>query len=327
MSNQTNPAAKAAKATAINAEKATAAINVPANSKVKTAEKKNYAYAEKVLVNHNTGRSEVTYDPVELAPVKYEPHQTLESVVIEEAIVPLTRHEYIEKYRKTEELSARETLKMCRLVYEANKSLNSAEFSAFCEAIGYKDYSSVIRKFIIIGKIQPRLIAYADRLPTSWSSIYLITQIPAQAFENMIEMNRSFKEMKVSDVNKLVKQTRDLNKLDDIIKPALRTSQEVNDAILNSTILAKVYFTKMPDDLDWHAFEKALMEVQANLPVRIQLLSTAKEVFSRRKDKRYEQLKAAQAPSPFKPETWDMGREVNAMSKAALNEPSENTMA
>ena len=323
MSNQTNPAAEAAKASDINSEIATAAINAPPNSKVRTAEKKNYAYDEKVHVNHNTGKSQIKYDRVELAPVKYEPHQTLESVVIEETIVPLSRHEYIEKFRKTEELSARETLKMCRLVYEANKSLNSAEFSAFCEAIGYKDYSSVIRKFIIIGKIQPRLIAYADRLPTSWSSIYLITQIPAQSFENMIEMNRSFKEMKVSDVNKLVKQTRDLNKLDDIIKPALRTSQEVNDTLLKSTILAKVYFTKMPDDLDWHAFEKALMEVQANLPVRIQLLTTAKEVFSLRKDMRYEQLKAEQAPSPFKPETWDMGREVSAMSKAALKEPAE----
>jgi hypothetical protein len=301
-----------------------ATIAVPANSKTTLEDNKNYAYKEESSFNHNINKTVLSYDRVELQPVKYEPHQTLESVVAEEEFVPMTRSQYIEKYRKAEAASARETLKMCRLVYEANKSLNSGEFAAFCDAIGYKDYSSVIRKFIIIGKIEPRLISHADRLPASWSSIYLITQIPAQSFENLIEMNRSFKDLKVSEVNKLVQETRDLNQLDKIIKPALRTAQEVNDALLNSTILAKVYFTKMPDDLDWHAFEKALMEVQANLPVRIQLLSTARDVFTKRKDKRYEQLKEAQAPSPFKPETWDLGREVAKMNTENLKQVEQN---
>jgi hypothetical protein len=140
-------------------------------------------------------------------------------------------------------------------------------------------------------------------------------------------MNRSFKELTVSEVNKLVKETRDLNKVTDIIKPTLMTAEEKNDKILGSTVLAKVYFTKVPDDLDWHAFEKALLEFQANLPVRVQFLSTAKEIFNQRKNKRYEQIKAIEAPSPFKPEDWDMGRELENMSKTALNDDHHKKVA
>lgn len=305
-----------------------AAITVPANSVITTEAKKNFAYREEFVENKSTGDIEHHYVPVEIPAVKYEAHQTLECVVADdEIIVPLTRTEYVTQYRVAEARSAREILTMCRLVFEANKSLNSADFSDFCGDIGYKDHSSVIRKFIVIGKLQPRLTAYADLLPANWSGIYALTQIPAQSFENLIHMNRSFKELTVSEVTKLVKQTRDLNKIDDIIKPTLMTAQEKNDKILGSTVLAKVYFTKMPDDLDWHAFEKALLEVQANLPVRIQLLSAAKEVFTQRKNMRYEKIKVKQAPSPFKPESWDMGREVSDMSQTALNDSGEKKVA
>lgn len=303
-------------------------ISAPADSTFTTDVKKNFAYREEFVKNSTTGKTESKLIPVEIPAVKYERHQTLESVSpADEIIVPLTRAEYVSQYRVAESRSAREILTMCRLVFEASKTLDSADFSDFCADIGYKDCSSVIRKFIVIGKLQPRLIAHADLLPASWSSIYALTKIPAQSFENMIHMNRSFKELTVSEVTKLVKETRDLNKVSEIIKPTLMTAEEKNDKILGSTVLAKVYFTKVPDDLDWHAFEKALLEFQANLPVRVQFLSTAKEVFNQRKNKRYEQIKATEAPSPFKPEDWDMGRDVINMSQTPLNDPQQQKTA
>jgi hypothetical protein len=324
-----------------NADELTS-IQIPANSMIKfdglmesnqiqsplNYQNSNVAYRVEKTIDNQTKQAGVVYKKVSLPPAKYQMNQSLESVVSsDEVIVPLSRAEYVKRYRVAESVSAREILTMCRLVFEANKSLNSAEFSDFCNEIGYKDYSSVIRKFVVIGKIQPRLIAHADVLPASWSSIYSLTQIPAQAFENLLHMNRSFKELTVSEVNKLVKQTRDLNKIDEIIKPTMMSSEEKNDKILGSTVLAKVYFTKVPDDLDWHAFEKALLELQANLPVRVQFLSAAKEIFNKRKNKRYEKLKESEAPSPFKPEDWDMGREVSVMSQMPLNDSGEKKVA
>lgn len=274
-----------------------------------------------IIEDGSTRKKGVEYETVELKPKKYLEKQTLESVVIaeeQEVIIPLTRPEYVSNFKASEARSAYEILLMSRTTYEAEKSLNSAEFSAFCNDIGYRDSSSVIRKFIVIGKIQPRLIAHAEILPASWSSLYLLTQIPAQIFENMVEMKRSFKELSVSEISKLVKHARDLNNLDDVINPALLTSEEKNGRVLNSTVVAKIYFTKMPDDLDWHTFEKALMEVQANLPVRVQFFSILRQLFSKRKDARYEKIKLKTAPNPFTPEKWDLGKQFTKMSKTNL---------
>ncbi len=290
--------------------------------------KPNVMYQPVEAFNTETKKNCIDYEKVTLPPAKYQPHQTLESVVDDDqVIVRMTRTEYLSQYRGAEARSAREILTMCRIVYEASKTLDSAEYSDFCNDIGYKDGSSVIRKLTVIGKMQPRLIAYAEVLPASWTSIYSLTQIPAQIFENLIHMKQSFKELTVSQVNKLVKETRELKKIDQVIKPALVSAEEKNDKILGSTVVAKLYFTKLPDDFDWRAFEKALLEVEANLPVRVQFFSVLKEIFSERKNKRYEKIKPKVAPNPLKPQDWDMGREVSDMPKTALNEQSEKKIA
>ena len=336
MSKQTNPAAQAAKQTTTMS---TASIQTDEKSIVSLETKEQASTSPLAYQNPNLAfkpydvivedgsmkKKDVMYESVELKPKKYLENQTLESVVVaeeQEVIIPLTRPQYVANFKASEARSAFEILLMSRTTYEAEKSLNSAEFSAFCNDIGYKDYSSVIRKFVVIGKIQPRLIAHAEILPASWSSIYLLTQIPAQIFENMVEMKRSFKELSVSEITKLVKHARDLNNLDDVINPALLTSEEKNGRILNSTIVAKIYFTKQPDDLDWHTFEKALLEVQANLPIRVQFFSVLSHLFSKRKDARYEKIKLKDAPNPFTPEKWDMGIQVAKMSQTNLNPSS-----
>lgn len=285
---------------------------------------KNFAYKpyDVVIQDGSKKKKDVMYESLELKPKKYSDNQTLESAVVaevQEVIIPLTRPQYVANFKASEARSAYEILAMSRTTYEAEKSLNSAEFSAYCNDIGYKDYSSVIRKFVVIGKIQPRLIAHAAILPASWSSIYLLTQIPAQIFENMVEMKRSFKELSVSEISKLVKHARDLNNLDEVINPALLTSEEKNRKVLRSTVAAQIYFTKIPDDLDWHTIEKALLEVQANLPIRVQFLGSLKELFRLRKDKRYEKIKLKDAPNPFTPDKWDMGSQVSKMGQTNLN--------
>ncbi len=244
------------------------------------------------------------------------------SVVDEEVITPKTVNEYTLLFKKAEELSAREILAMCRIVYEADKSLNSAEFADFCQRIGYKDTSSAIRKQIVIGKLQPRLIKHAEALPATWTGIYSITQIPAQAFELLMNANRSFKEMPNSQIQEWVKQTRNLDKVG--VSPATLTLDERNRNILNGTVVAKVYFSKIPDDLDWKAFEKAMREVEANLPLKIQFTADLQDLFGERKLKRYEKIKTKQEPKVFKPDTWDMGSDVTKMRATAMNQDGQN---
>jgi hypothetical protein len=245
-----------------------------------------------------------------------------DAILDDEVVFPRTVVEYTSLFKKAEELSAREILAMCRVVYEANKTLNSADFSDFCQRIGYKDTSSAVRKQIVIGKLQPRLIRHAEALPATWTGIYSVTQIPAQEFELLMNKNRSFKDMPNSQIQALVKQTRNLDQVS--VSPAMLTLDEQKRNILSGTVVAKVYFSKIPDDLDWKAFEKAMREVEANLPLKIQFLGDLQDLFSERKLKRYEKIKAKQDPQVFKPASWDMGADVANMRQTALDDSAQN---
>ena len=64
---------------------------------------------------------------------------------------------------------------MCRIVDEAKRSLDYGGFRDFCNEIDHKPKSSTIRKYVVIGKVYPRLIIYAEQLPATWTSIYLLT--------------------------------------------------------------------------------------------------------------------------------------------------------
>ena len=104
--------------------------------------------------------------------VVYTPAISLQAATPDDTnIVKLTRDEYVGLYQKREAATAEATLAMCRVVYEAKQVLNSADFQTFCKKIGQRDEGSTIRKFIAIGKVQPRLIAFANQLPVAWSNI------------------------------------------------------------------------------------------------------------------------------------------------------------
>jgi hypothetical protein len=50
---------------------------------------------------------------------------------------------------------------MCRVVYEAQRSLSDWEFEGFCEEIGLTK-PSAIRKFIAVGQAYPGIIQYNE---------------------------------------------------------------------------------------------------------------------------------------------------------------------
>ena len=227
-----------------------------------------------------------------------------------EQIIVRSRNDFVDLYRAYEAKTAKATLEMCRAVYEAFKILNEAEFEAFCREIGHKDTSSTIRKFLAIGKVAPRLVAYADRLPASWTSIYMLTQIPASVFEKMVENKRIFKTLKSSDVADLVKETRIITSI---------TAHLPVDKELRSIKFASVSFTKMPvDDVDWRAMRKAFAEIEGRLPIRFDIDKRAEEAWLKRKDTMYEQSKSTLTLDHFKPERWDFGREANAVAQKKL---------
>lgn len=239
--------------------------------------------------------------------VQYERKLSVEAATADAtAITPKERKEYVAAFKAGVEKTARSTLEMCRVVYEAEQSLDKFQFKSFCEEVGLKDYSSTVRKFSAIGRVYPRFIQYVDQLPASWTNIYLITQIPADAFEECLTKGYALNKLTGSKLDELVKSTKDINKIEEPLS---------FDSKNSGYVFAKLLFTKKPDDTDWRAMEKALAEISARLPIKFVINKEAGKFVKARREQRYEQIKQSSKNVDLKPDLWDLGAEANAAYK------------
>ena len=176
----------------------------------------------------------------------------------------------------------------------------------FWTEIGMQASLATVTKFACIGKVYDRFLPHVDKLPSNWTSLYLVTQIPAEIFERLLQRNMSFEELTGAEIKKLVLQTEDL--------PALSTG--LPKANKKYPIVAKLVFTKPTvDDIDLYAIKKAAREIEARLPLKVELSAKVNELWDKRKLARYEAGKRKQADIEFKPDLWDFGREANSMSE------------
>jgi hypothetical protein len=279
-------------------------INTNQNA-TKTA--KSAAIPAVVPFNETDGRDAVTLG-TNIAAMSYDPFALNQSSVeheypATEIIKPRSRDQYVDLFKRTEKRTAIATLQMCRVVYEAKKSLEECDFSDFCKAIGYNDDSAVIRKFSAIGKVQPRLVQYAEQLPSEWSKIYTITQIPARTFEIYADDGYNFRNLTGKDLNGLLQATRQQKPIQAFLPRELDSRQFV---------FAKVMFTNVAvDAYDWRAAKKALAEIESRLPIRLQFVTEANAAYEHTKSLRYNEAKKIARDVEFQPSKWDYGTEAN----------------
>ena len=240
----------------------------------------------------------VSYDP-------YGPNQVSAALGLDDLVVikPRSRDQYVALFQRTEQRTALATLQMCRVVYEAKQTLAEHEFADFCAAVGYRDDSSVIRKFCAIGKLQPRLVQHAEFMPHEWSKIYTITQLPAQMFEFFIEQKRDLRTLRGKELKDLVAATQPERKTLEGLLPRDKDSRQF--------VFAKLTFTKaLVDAYDWRAVKKALAEVESRLPIKVQFVSAAEEAYKQTITHRYTQAKQNAKDVEYKPALWDYGIEA-----------------
>jgi hypothetical protein len=218
------------------------------------------------------------------------------------AIEPRGRSEYVFLFKAHQRRTALAALDMCRVVYEAFKTLAEHDFDEFCKSIGYKHDSSTVRKFLAIGKVYPRMIEYADQLPAAWTSIYALTQMPADDFENCIKSGYLLCNLTGGEVEELVKKTRVVN---NTVSPFKQAKKEMAFSV------ATVFFTKKVDDADFRLLQKAFDEVASRLPVKLVIKKEATEFFEKRRSQRFEKLKQEAPGTALNPSKWDYGTAAN----------------
>lgn len=220
----------------------------------------------------------------------------------DEQIEAKGRQAYVWYFKAQQHRTAIASLQMCRVVYEASKCLTDYEFDEFCKNIGYKPNSSTVRKFLVIGKVYPRLIKYADQLPAAWTSIYSLTQMPADEFERCIAHGYQLCDLSTAEIDSLVKKTRSVSNL---MSPFKKDKKD------NSFCVARVFFTKDMDDMDLRLLQKAFDEIAARLPVKLRIEKKVEEMHKERALQRYEALKQEEPEIGVKPEKWDYGTAAN----------------
>ena len=253
----------------------------------------------KVKISADTEHNSIT--PV----IDYSPVLSVERACEDDAsLIQHERSHYVAAFKRGVEKTARATLETCRVVYEASRMLDSYQFQHFCKEIGYRDNSSTVRKFIAIGKVYPRFIQYADQLPSGWTTIYQITQIPADEFESLLKNGKRLDQLKGKRLQGMLGLTKPLEDL---------TAPLKFDSSAQGFAFAKIVAMRKFDDVDWRAIEKAMAEFEARLPIKFVIPRELTQLVDERRLRRYQSAKKHFTDQEFKPDTWDMGEEANAV--------------
>ncbi len=234
------------------------------------------------------------------------------------SLIKHARPHYVSEFKVGLQRTARATLEMCRVTYEAKRMLDAYDFNKFCEEVGFRESSATIRKFLAIGKVYPRLIQYADQLPHTWTNIYLITQIPADAFDDCLKMGYALKDIKGKALANMLTKTKDISS----IEAKLPYNKK-----LGAFMLAKVFVTKRMDDVDMRAIQKALNELEARLPIKFVVPSEVTKIVDERKLQRYQASKKNYKGIELKPEVWDLGDEANSVLPRGEDQIAVNAQA
>jgi hypothetical protein len=88
-------------------------------------------------------------------------------------------------------------LEMGRAVHEA-RQLPEPEFRRFCELVQMK--TSNLKKLAVIGSRYEYLMSRADKLPTSWSTVYAVAQLANDEIERLIDQGVVSSRLEIGDL-------------------------------------------------------------------------------------------------------------------------------
>lgn len=238
---------------------------------------------------------------------QYRPLISLENSIEDDSkrIKKHSREHYVSKYSDCIKKSAIATLQMCRTVYEAKISLDEYEFKKFCKDIKEQDTSSKIRKLVAIGRVYPRLVQYANELASGWTTIYQITQIPADTFNQMIANKVPLSTLRGKNLSDLIAKAKPIERLTDEMQFNKSTKTH---------ILAQVHAMCDLDVLDVRAIEKAFNEIETRLPIKFTISSNVMQATKQIRMQIYEEAKKNIIEDErYTPETWDLGALANSV--------------
>lgn len=94
--------------------------------------------------------------------------------------------EYAQKFKGYALKTAEAIIQMAKVVNDAHNTLGALDYEEFCKQVGYMSDSSTIRKLKSIGEKYEVLLARSESLPSSWTTLYQVSRLTAEAIDEKI---------------------------------------------------------------------------------------------------------------------------------------------
>ncbi len=146
-------------------------------------------------------------------------------------------NEYVVEFNYFAAKTADAIIGMGRVVFRAKQNLGS-EFTKFCEGIRFEEKSSAIRKLEQIGRKADFLEKYSDCLPNTWTTVYRLTQLNENIFEEAVNSEDIKPAMTGAEAGKLLAKQNGamISSKRNIKQIALATPVAANDNFYELTL-------------------------------------------------------------------------------------------
>jgi hypothetical protein len=109
--------------------------------------------------------------------------------------------ELVSEFHRFARKTAEGVLEMAATVYRASNLKHYSEFVRFCELVGHDSRGSTIKKLRKIGERYEFLLAKAEKLPATWTTVYQIAQLANEEIERLIDKGVIHSQMQVRELD------------------------------------------------------------------------------------------------------------------------------
>ena len=95
-----------------------------------------------------------------------------------------------DQYRKFAKASSEDILGLAEIVYIANRELNLRFLEEFYQEVGLDPKGATARKLKEIGEKLTRFQPYLEKLPNTWTTIYVLAKMEDHDFQRVVELGR-----------------------------------------------------------------------------------------------------------------------------------------
>ena len=95
-----------------------------------------------------------------------------------------------DQYRTFAKTSGEDILGLAEIIYIANRELNLRFLEEFYQKVGLDPKGTTARKLKEIGEKLTRFQPYLEKLPNTWTTIYVLAKMDDHEFQRVVELGR-----------------------------------------------------------------------------------------------------------------------------------------